>query len=144
MQPISCGANSSCRYQSENTTIPDADVIIKVDEDLPNLAVEALIEHGYPAKGVYEQGMSGWKDHQLWQAIQDEGRYLVTADKGFADIRNYPPGLHGGVMLLRPDQDGIRPMLQLLDAVLEQYDLNMLVGAITVVTPRGVRVRRQR
>ncbi|MEA3441851.1 MAG: DUF5615 family PIN-like protein [Chloroflexota bacterium] len=68
-------------------------MIIKVDEDLPNLAVEALIEHGYPAKGVYEQGMSGWKDHQLWQAIQD--------------------------------------------------DLNLLVGAITVVTPRGVRVRHQ-
>ena len=47
-------------------------------------------------------------------------------------------------MLLRPDQDGIRPVLQLLNAVLTQYDLNLLVGTITVVTPRGVRVRRQR
>ena len=46
-------------------------------------------------------------------------------------------------MLLRPDEDGIRPVLQLLGAVLEQYDLNILVGTITVVTPRGVRVRRQ-
>jgi len=117
-------------------------VKIKVDEDLPNLAKEVLIERGYTAEGVYEQGMSGWKDHQLWQAIQEEGRYLITADKGFADIRRYPPGKHGGVMLLRPDQDGIRPVLQLLDAVLGQYDLNILVGTITVVTPRGVRVRR--
>jgi predicted nuclease of predicted toxin-antitoxin system len=116
---------------------------IKVDEDLPNLAVKALVERGYQAKGVYEQGMSGWKDHQLWQAIQEEELYLVTADKGFADIRHYPPGKHGGIMLLRPDQDGIKPVLQLLGAVLEQYDLNILVGTITVVTPRGVRVRRQ-
>ena len=117
---------------------------IKVDEDLPKLAIGALVERGYQAEGVHEQGMSGWKDHQFWQAVQEEGRYLITADKGFADIRQYPPGLHGGVMLLRPDQDGIRPVLQLLDAVLAQYDLNMLVGTITVVTPRGVGVRRQR
>jgi hypothetical protein len=110
--------NSSCHYPPKRTAILYADVKIKIDEDLPNLAIEALIERGYPAEGVYEQGMSGWKDHQLWEAIQNEGRYLITADKGFADIRHYPPGLHGGVMLLRPDQDGIRPVLQLLDAVL--------------------------
>ena len=83
---------------------------IKVDEDLPNLAVKALVERGYQAKGVYEQGMSGWKDHQLWQAIQEEELYLVTANEGFADIRHYPPGKHGGIMLLRPDEDGIRPV----------------------------------
>jgi len=135
--------NSSFHYPLKITTILYADVKIKIDEDLPNKAKEALIERGYPAEGVSEQGMSGWKDHQLWQAIQDEGRYLITADKGFTDIRHYPPGLHGGVMLLRPDQDGIRPVLQLLDAVLAQYDLNVLVGTITVVTPRGVRVRRE-
>ena len=116
---------------------------IKVDEDLPNLAVETLIENGYDAESVYSQGMSGWKDHQLWQAIQKEGRYLVTGDKGFADIRNYPPGEHGGIMLLRPDQDGISPILELLNAVIRQYDLNTLMGKITVVTPRGVRVRRK-
>ena len=136
--------NSSYHYPPKRKTILYADVKIKIDEDLPNKAIEALIERGYPAEGVYEQGMSGWKDHQLWKAIQDEGRYLITADKGFADIRHYPPGLHGGVMLLRPDQDGLRPVLQLLDAVLAQYDLKVLVGTITVVTPRGVRVRRQR
>ena len=136
--------NSFFHYPPKRTTILYADVKIKIDEDLPNKAIEALIERGYPAAGVYEQDMSGWKDHQLWQAIQDEGRYLITAGKGFADIRHYPPGMHGGVMLLRPDQDGLNPVLQLLDAVLAQYDLNSLVGTITVVTPRGVRVRRQR
>lgn len=88
--------------------------------------------------------MSGWKDPELWRAVQEEARFLITADKGFADVRNYPPGTHAGVMLLRPDQDGIRPVLKLLEAVLAQYDLNSLDGTITVVTPRGIRVRRKR
>ena len=38
---------------------------IKVDEDLPNVVVKELIEHGYSAQGIREQEMSGWKDHHL-------------------------------------------------------------------------------
>jgi hypothetical protein len=91
---------------------------------------------------VIEQGMAGWKDTELWRRIQTESRFLVTADKGFADIRSYPPGTHAGVMLLRPDQDGIRPMVELIEKVLQSYDLNALAGWTTVVTSRGVRVRR--
>jgi predicted nuclease of predicted toxin-antitoxin system len=118
-------------------------MLIKIDEDLPRLAVTLLRERGYLADSVVEQGMSGWKDATLWHSIQAENRFLVTGDKGFADIRLYPPGSHAGIMLLRPDQDGIRPILELLEKVLQSYDLAGLSGTITVVTPRGVRVRRK-
>jgi len=117
---------------------------IKVDEDLPKAAANLLRERGYAADNVVEQGMSGWKDPDLWDAVQAEARFLITADKGFADIRSHPPGTHSGIMLLRPDQDGIRPIVELLQAVLAQYDLSQLIGAITVVTPRGIRIRRKR
>jgi predicted nuclease of predicted toxin-antitoxin system len=117
-------------------------VQIKIDEDLPKQVVALLHEHGYQAESVVEQGMSGWKDGQLWRKIQAEKRFLVTADKGFADIRSYPPGTHAGVMLIRPDQDGIRPTVNLLAKVLHSYDLSTLVGKTTVVTPRGIRVRK--
>jgi predicted nuclease of predicted toxin-antitoxin system len=115
---------------------------IKVDEDLPRQVVNLLRENGYQADSVIEQGMSGWKDVELWRKIQNESRLLVTADKGFADIRIYPPGTHNGVMLLRPDQDGIRPTVELVERVLQSYNLIALSGTITVVTPRGVRVRK--
>lgn len=78
----------------------------------------------------------------LWQAIQDEQRFLVTADKGFGNIQVYPPGTHQGVLLLRPDEDGIRPLLELLQQVLTRFRLEQLTGTVAVVTPRGVRVRR--
>lgn len=114
---------------------------IKVDEDLP-VIVHLLEDRGYTAKSVYEQGMAGWKDPELWQKVQEEGYFLVTADKGFADIRQHPPGTHHGMLLLRPSQDGIRPLTELLERVLEKYDLNELEGTIAVVTLRGIRVRR--
>ena len=115
---------------------------ITVDDDLPRQAVQILRERGYAAASVIEQGMGGWKDPQLWIAIQSEERFLVTADKGFGDIRVYPPGKHFGILLLRPDEDGIRPVIELLQQVLNSYHLEDLVGTVTVATPRGIRMRR--
>ncbi len=63
---------------------------------------------------------------QSYGTVQAEGRFLVTADKGFADIRLYPPGTHGGVLLLRPDEDGIAPLVDLLAHVLRGRALDSL------------------
>jgi predicted nuclease of predicted toxin-antitoxin system len=115
---------------------------VKVDEDLPRATVQMLRDRGYEAASVMEQGMGGWKDPALWQAVQSEQQFLVTADKGFADIRFYPPGSHAGVLLLRPDEDGIRPIVELLERVLANYGLEALARTVTVVTPRGIRIRR--
>lgn len=115
---------------------------VKVDEDLPKEAAQMLRQRGYEAVSVVEQGMGGLKDPSLWQMVQVEQRFLVTADKGFGDTRFYPPGTHAGVLLLRPDQDGIRPVMELLEQVIAHYDLQTLAGTVTVATPRGVRIRR--
>jgi predicted nuclease of predicted toxin-antitoxin system len=117
-------------------------VRIKVDEDLPRAATRMLRDRGPQALSVVEQGMGGYKDPPIWQAVQAEQRYLLTADKGFADIRRYAPGAHAGVLLLRPDQGGIGPTMALLEMVLEDYNLESLAGTTAVVTPRGIRVRR--
>ena len=116
---------------------------VKVDEDLPKQAVELLREGGHDAVNVLEQHLGGSKDDALWDVIQTEQRLLVTADKGFADVRRHPPGSHCGVVLLRPSEDGIRPTVELLTEVLARHDLEALAGTITVATPRGIRVRRQ-
>ena len=115
---------------------------IKVDEDLPRSAANFLREQGYDAVNVIDQNMGGWKDSPLWNAIQEEKRFLVTTDKGFADIRAHSPGKHAGILLLRPDEDGIRPVLELLQQVLKSSRLEEFEGTITVATPRGIRIRK--
>ena len=117
---------------------------VKVDEDLPKAALTIIVNYGHDAVSVLAQGMGGWKDPAVWRAIQAEGRFLITADKGFADIRNYPPGTHAGILLLRPDQSGIRPVVELLQRALMTCNLESLAGSVVVVTPQGIRVRRAR
>lgn len=115
---------------------------IKVDEDLPLAVAVVLREKGYEASTVREQGMGGSDDAPLWEAVQEKGQVLITADKGFGDIRHHPPGSHHGVILLRPDEDGIRPLLELVDRLLEDRPLQSFEGTVTVVNPKGIRVRR--
>ncbi|HEX7345070.1 MAG TPA: DUF5615 family PIN-like protein [bacterium] len=115
---------------------------LKIDEDLPKVVVSKLRSKGHDAISVAEQRLSGIKDADLWKIVQQEVRLLITADKGFGDIRHYPPGEHHGIILLRPSEDGIRPILELVRILMQIPKLEELQGAISVVTPRGIRIRR--
>lgn len=115
---------------------------VKVDEDLPRQIVDLMIAHGHDAATVVEQGWQGAPDHVLWFRVQDERRWLITADKGFADLRQYPAGSHAGVILLRAEEESRRAYLELAAIALDRLKLEEIAGALVVVTQRGVRIRR--
>jgi hypothetical protein len=74
--------------------------------------------------------------------VSAERAFFVTADKGFADLRLFPPGSHAGILLLRPERDSIVDLRGLVAVVLASRNLESLAGAVTVATPRRIRVRR--
>ena len=63
---------------------------IKVDEDLPKRVAEALRAVVPDTLTVLEEGLSGILDTALWETVQREERFLITGDKAFANIRQYP------------------------------------------------------
>jgi predicted nuclease of predicted toxin-antitoxin system len=115
---------------------------IKVDEDLPQQIAELLTGRGIDATTVVGQGWQGLPDGILWKRVQAEGRWLITGDKGFADLRLNPPGTHAGVILLRPQEESRRAHLELVEAALDLLDFENSRGAVVVVTHRGLRIRR--
>jgi predicted nuclease of predicted toxin-antitoxin system len=115
---------------------------IKIDEDLPGQIAGLLAARGHDARTVVGQGWQGTPDEILWRRVQGEGRWLITADKGFADLRLHPPGSHFGLILLRPSEESRRAYLELIKAALEQMDFNDAAGSVVVVTDRGIRTRR--
>jgi predicted nuclease of predicted toxin-antitoxin system len=115
---------------------------VKVDEDLPEGVAELFAAAGYPATTVRAQGWSGLQDAPLWARVQAEGRWLVTADKGFGDVRTYVPGTYVGVILLRAAVESRRRYLELAAATMRSVRLEDLAGCLVVVTPRGIRIRR--
>jgi len=115
---------------------------IKVDEDLPKAIAESLRRVIPDTLTVVDEGLSGVLDPGLWDTAQREGRFLITGDKAFANIRKYPPGTHHGVLLLRPNENGILQMLKLIDDVLKLSNLKDLSGCIAVASPGRLKVRR--
>lgn len=115
---------------------------VKLDEDLSPLVAEPLRAGGYEALSVVEQNWGGLTDFELWARILAEQIYFITADKGFGDLRVYPPGTHSGILLLRPDSESIAGYRDLIADVIRGHSLGDLAGALAVATPRGIRVRR--
>ena len=115
---------------------------VKVDEDLPFEVAELVRRAGHDVDTVVGEGMGGAKDAVLWQAAQSEQRFLITADKGFGDIRVYPPGTHAGILLLRPNEDGIGPLVHLVRRVLADEPLDRLRATVAVASPRSIRIRK--
>lgn len=115
---------------------------IKVDEDLPENIAHIFSEAGYIADTVRQQGWGGSEDEDLWQRVQAERRWLVTADKGFGDIRTYVPGTYVGIVLLRAMIESRRRCIELAQALVRSVRLEEVSGCLVVVTPRGIRIRR--
>jgi predicted nuclease of predicted toxin-antitoxin system len=119
-------------------------IAIKVDEDLPEDLVDLLRGRGLDAISVRTQGWSGRPDDQVLADIQGEGRWLLTADKGFSDVRRYAPGSHHGIVLFRAERESRSAYLALAEALLAAVDLATVPGALVVVSHRGTRIVRAR
>jgi predicted nuclease of predicted toxin-antitoxin system len=115
---------------------------VKIDEDLPRQVADIVGARGYEVATVVGQGWQGLSDDELWPRVQDEGRWLITADKGFADLRLHPAGSHCGVILLRAPEESRRAYLELAAIALDRLELDNLTGAVVVVSYRSVRIRR--
>ncbi len=118
-------------------------LVVKLDEALSDLLAAPLAEYQYEARTVRGQNWGGLKDPDLWPRVQEEGAFFVTADRGFADLRDYPPGSHAGILLLRPDRESLYAYLALLRSVLDRHDLESLRGCTVVATNQRIRIRRQ-
>ena len=115
---------------------------VKLDEPLSESLAEVVRFHGYFVGTVRGQNWAGLKDPVLWPLVRAAGEFFITADKGFGDIRMYPPGTHAGILVLRPDRESLPEFRSLLEIVLTTHKLDSLAGCVTVANSRGIRIRR--
>jgi hypothetical protein len=118
-------------------------LLIKIDEDLPVSVAGPLVRQGHQVRTVLGQGWGGLKDPVLWPKVVEEGALFVTADKGFGDLRSFPPGTHAGIVVLRPDKESVLEFVRLIEQLITRYSLPDLQGFITVVGSHSIRIRRK-
>lgn len=74
---------------------------IKLDENLPARLGTLLKSLGHEANTVAREGLAGKPDVDVWASACREGRFFITQDLDFSDVRQFQPGTHPGLLLVR-------------------------------------------
>ena len=115
---------------------------IKLDENLPHQLVQVLTELGHDVDTVPGERLAGRDDDVVWSAAQAAGRFLVTQDLDFSDVRKYAPGTHHGLLLVRLPQPGRSALAERVSSLFHTEAVETWNGCIVSATSRKVRVTR--
>lgn len=115
---------------------------LKLDENLPHDLAGELARRGHDVDTVLDEQLGGHKDPVVVQAATEDDRMVITLDRGVGDIRNFPPGTHAGVVVLRPASQDPASILTLIERLLGIHELEEFSRCVVIVEPQRVRVRR--
>jgi predicted nuclease of predicted toxin-antitoxin system len=115
---------------------------IKLDENLPRALADQLADLGHDADTTPQEGLAGQDDAAVWRAAQEAGRFLITQDLDFSDVRRYRPGTHFGLLLVRLHKPSRRSLITRIRHAFEREDVSTWHRAFVVLTERKIRVRR--
>lgn len=115
---------------------------IKLDENLPGRLVQALTDLGHDVDTVVLEHLVGQDDHAVWQAAQQAGRFFITQDLDFSDVRRYTPGTHRDLLLVRLASPGGTALLSRVQSLFVVEDVSTWAGGLAVATDGKLRVRR--
>ncbi len=115
---------------------------VKLDENVPQDAVEYLRLAGLDVTSVLEQGLAGADDPRIYGVCQEEDRVLITLDVGFADLLTYPPRQSAGVVVLRLKRQGRDAVMGALRAIVEHLRHGDVRCRLWIVDEHRIRVRQ--
>jgi predicted nuclease of predicted toxin-antitoxin system len=115
---------------------------IKLDENLPESLSASLAQLGHDASTVNSEGLTGCTDRELWQATQQEARFLITQDLDFSDTRSFAPGSHYGVLLVRLSSPGRQALIDRVSDIFQTEDVGAWISCFVVATQRKIRVQK--
>lgn len=113
----------------------------KVDENLHPDVAGLLQKHGHDVLTVWDQNLQGKPDRDVAAAVQKEKRVPITLDKGFADIRTYPPNQFHGLIVCRLEFQNRANLLAVFANVLRWLELHPLEGRLWIVEENELRIR---
>ncbi len=114
----------------------------KLDENMPADLATLLHGEGHDAVGVADEGLAGADDPPVLAAAAKEGRILMTFDLDFADIRQYPPGRHAGIVVFRLRDQRWRTLEKPVVRLLKGRGLESLENGLAIVDETRVRWKR--
>ncbi|HUD49793.1 MAG TPA: DUF5615 family PIN-like protein [Candidatus Baltobacteraceae bacterium] len=115
---------------------------VKLDENLSESLFTSLAGLNHDLDTVRSEGLAGRADSEVWQAAQSSGRFLVTQDLDFSDMRKFAPGTHHGLLLVRLRSPGRGALMKRVSDLFQSEDVNAWANCFVLATDTKVRVHR--
>jgi len=114
-----------------------------VDANLPRSTTACIRKCGHEAVDVRDVGLGQSPDSDIAQYAQQQRLALITRDKDFGDVRNYPPAKYAGIVVLDlPDDTVAAQILKVVTAFLNQTEsVKQVPGKLAVVEAGRIRLR---
>lgn len=97
---------------------------------------------GHDVHTVYDEGLVGHPDTEIWQAAQRESRFLVTQDLDFSNTQSFAPGSHNGILLVRLRMPNRKNLIERVGEIFQAENANEWRSCFVVATERKIRVLR--
>jgi hypothetical protein len=115
---------------------------LKLDENLPESLLSELSALGHDVDNVRQEALAGQADTDIWRAAQRVERLLITQDLDFSDIREFAPGTHHGLMLVRLRMPGRVALARRIREVFATEPVASWQRCFVLVTDMKVRLHR--
>jgi predicted nuclease of predicted toxin-antitoxin system len=116
-------------------------VKFKLDENLSPHSASILMESGFEADTVVQEGLGGASDTDLFAIRRREQRCLVTLDLDFADVTRFPPHEASGMAVLRSPRPITPAILRtLLRGLVDALQREVIEGRLWIIEPGRVRI----
>jgi hypothetical protein len=114
-----------------------------IDAALPPWMIDAFSAEGHDAVHADDLGIGHSADPEIAREAQQEERCVITRDFDFADLRNYDPTQHRGIVVLTvPRHRGSAYMRFLLGKLFEHLRAGGAVdGKLLIVEADRIRTR---
>lgn len=115
---------------------------IKLDENMPSRLAGILESLGQNVETVIQEGLAGHPDSDIWKRTQQEGRFLITQDLDFSNVKRFRPGDHHGLLLVRLRSPGRLALTRKVTQLFETENTAAWKRCFVVVTDRKLRLHR--
>lgn len=113
----------------------------KVDENLPEELSHLLNASGWDSLTVVDQQLGGEQDPQLAQVCRDEARIFVTFDRGFSNIKAYPPAKSPGMIVFRLKSQDKHHVLAVGSRLVVALSEREIRNELWIVSENRIRIR---
>ncbi len=114
-----------------------------VDASLPRATAHLIRSEGHEAADVRDVGLGTAADERIAAYAQEHRLSIITRDRGFGNVLDYPPAEHHGIVIIRPpDPAGRSMVLAMVERFLREAEIvEGLDGHLAVVEPGRIRLR---